>query len=215
METYDKSEDEDNPRRVLDVTGDFTQGNADPPVTFNLRNRPSTIPVAAIRPVPDPELVRRVEAAMGNGENNAWAGTIFGEPYQGPGHVFCPRSVNTAYPGVEFERYVLRRRRVPQNGGLKTMKLLISGRCVDKGKPNARGGWAVVYKPGPNSVVTGVLERLSIDGQPYMPSDNWAELRPAVAALECRLWYIEGWERIVVSTSSDYVANGAAMWIQT
>ncbi|KAK0730255.1 hypothetical protein B0H67DRAFT_452205, partial [Lasiosphaeris hirsuta] len=44
-------------------------------------------------------------------------------------------------------------------------------------------------------------------------TNNHAELRAAIAALEFRCWWGEGWERIVIATDSKYVADGATAWL--
>lgn len=36
-----------------------------------------------------------------------------------------------------------------------------------------------------------------------------------IAALEYRGWWGEGWERIVIATDSEYLANGATNWLGT
>lgn len=71
---YD-SENEDQPRRVVDTDGYFTVLNSNPPVTFKPRDKPMGL--IMIRPVPSPALVQRARAAMGSGNDGVWVGTVF------------------------------------------------------------------------------------------------------------------------------------------
>jgi hypothetical protein len=115
-----ESESEDNPRRVLDTDGDFVL-NADPSFTFKLHDfhpmvedgNGNMIPfsgVLSVRPVPSPAIVQRVRAAMGNGTNGVWVGTVFTpEAGASPASMFAPRHVNTVTPRRNITRVVLRR----------------------------------------------------------------------------------------------------------
>ncbi|KAK0645790.1 ribonuclease H-like domain-containing protein [Cercophora newfieldiana] len=223
---YD-SEGEDSPRRVLDTNGDFRVLGADPDYTFKLHDfRPmvedkngNMIPfpgVISVRPVPSPAIVQRARAAMGNGTNGVWVSTVFtpeaGEP---PSSMFAVRHVNTATPGRTIARLVLRRRYVPRIGGLKTMLLMTDGSCPGNGAADARAGWAFIFGPGSEGSVSGVLEQKGPDGELHVATSNRAELRAVIAALEFRVWWGEGWERIVIATDSEYVANGATAWLRS
>jgi len=221
------SESEDNPRRVLDTDGDFTLLGADPSFTFKLHNfRPmvedgngNMVPlrgVIAPRPVPSPAVVQRVRAAMGSGANGVWVGTVFTPPAgESPTTVFAPRNINTSAPPGTMPRIVLRRRNVPQVGGLKTMLMYTDGSCLDNGAADARAGWAFIYKQGPGGVCSGILERKGPDNELHRATSNRAELRAAIAALEFRAWWGEGWERIVLAADSEYVVYGATAWLRS
>lgn len=223
---YD-SESEDNPRRVLDTDGDFTLLNAEPGFTFKLRDfKPmvkdkngNMIPfpgVLSVRPVPSPAIVQRVRAAMGNGINGVWAGTVFTPEADGsPASMFAPRQVNTATPRRTVTRLVLRRRYVPRIGGLKTMLVMTDGSCLANGTADARAGWAFIFGPGSEGVVSGPLEQKGPDDELHAVTSNRAELRAAIAALEFRVWWGEGWERIVIATDSEYVVDGATAWLRS
>lgn len=214
------SEGEDNPRRVLDIDGDFTRLNSEPPYTFKFGdfnpmmkdgngNMVSlTGSMLSVRPVPVPALVQRARAAMGNGTSGVWVGTVF-TPTESekadafsPMSLFAPRRINTLNPGKEVRRFMLRRRYVPRIGGLKTMLLFTDGACLDNGATDRdpRGGWAFIFRDGAEGVVKGVLEQKGPDNQPHIPARNRAELRAVIAALEFRVWWGESWERIVIAS---------------
>lgn len=229
-----ESEKEDNPRRVLDTKGDFIL-EGDPPKTLKLREiirmvrdklkDGSDAPLhdlVSLRPVPNPALVQRARAAMGNRTNGVWLGTVFAPGSSGaeiqdtsPMSLFAPRPVNNALPGCIFsKRFVLRRRYVPGIGPLKTMLILTDGVCLNNSGPNAtrrgpRGGWSFIFNAEAEGVVSGVLEKKGPDGQVHSPTNECAELRAAIAALEYRPWSSEGWEQVVVATDSPNLVNGA------
>jgi hypothetical protein len=53
----------------------------------------------SIRPVPSAAIVQRVQAAMENGTNGIWCGTVFSpgsDADVSPMSLFAPRSINTA-----------------------------------------------------------------------------------------------------------------------
>ncbi|KAH6855171.1 ribonuclease H-like domain-containing protein [Chaetomium sp. MPI-CAGE-AT-0009] len=206
------SESEDNPRRVLDTDGDFTLRNAEPGFTFKLHEfhpmvedkNGKMIPlpgVFAVRPVPSPAIVQRVRAAMGNGTNGVWVGTVFTpEAGASPVSMFAARYVNTTTPGRYLIRIVLRRQYVPRIGGLKTMLMYTDGSCLANGTADARAGWAFIFNPGAEGVVSGVLEQKGPDNKLHGATSNRAELR---------------WERIVIATDSEYVVYGATAWLRS
>ncbi|KAK3896982.1 putative rnase h domain protein [Staphylotrichum tortipilum] len=221
------SESEDNPRRVLDTDGDFTVRNAEPSFTFKLHDfhpmvedeNGNMIPFPGVLspcPVPPPAIVQRVRSAMGNGTNGVWVGTVFTpETGESPASMFAPRQVNTATPGRNVTRIVLRRRYVPRISGLKTMLMFSDGSCLANGAADARAGWAFIFKPGSEGSVSGVLEQKGPDDELHAATSNRAELRAAIAALEFRAWSGEGWERIVIATDSEYVVYGATAWLRS
>lgn len=57
------------------------------------------------------------------------------------------------------------------------------------------------------------LERQGPDGRIANHTSNRAKLRAAIAALEFRAWYGEGWHRIVVATDLEYLVYGATEWL--
>jgi ribonuclease HI len=85
-------------------------------------------------------------------------------------------------------------------------------------------GCAVIYKPSPGRDYLDdpekrgfalQLEDCGPTGELYTPTSNGAELRAAIAALECRRWNEEGWIRVTVATDSAYVVKGITNWIGT
>jgi len=119
-------------------------------------------------------------------------------------------------------RLVLRRRHVPSFGGLKTVFISTDGACPGNGGGGgggggggfaAQAGWAFIFGPGSAGTVKGPLEQKGPDGQVYAATSNRAELRGVIAALEFRVWWGEGWDRLIIVTESEYVANGATVMV--
>lgn len=48
----------------------------------------------------------------------------------------------------------------------------------------------------------------------YTHPNNRAELRAVLAALTFSIWWGEGWQRVVLVTDSEYVANHATGWLR-
>ncbi|KAK0705787.1 hypothetical protein B0T21DRAFT_299127 [Apiosordaria backusii] len=46
-------------------------------------------------------------------------------------------------------------------------------------------------------------------GRIHQPTRDRAEMQAALAALGHRDWWLEGWERVVIVTNSEYVGKGA------
>ncbi|KAK4160358.1 putative rnase h domain protein, partial [Cladorrhinum sp. PSN259] len=156
-----------------------------------------------------------VNSAVVHGTNGVWVGTVF-TPNAGasPASMFAPRLVNTAEPRINLARIVLRRRHVPSIGRLKTMLMFTDGSCLANGMPDPRAGWAFIFRPGSEGVVSGVLEREGPDGELRVATSNRAELRAVITALEFRSWWGEAWGRIMIATDSEYVVNGATAWLR-
>jgi ribonuclease HI len=95
------------------------------------------------------------------------------------------------------------------------MLIFTDGSCLANGAADARAGWAFIFRPGSEGVVSGVLEQKGPDDELHRATSNRAELRAAIAALEFRAWWGEGWERIVVATDSEYVVHGATAWLRS
>jgi len=242
---HSDSEFEDMPRRILDtVNGDFTvpanglsaDGNTHEKLVFKLGDfraldkdeNGEKIPFGgymSIRPVPNPISVERAKTAMGNGDNKVWVGTSFIGPSDGEGEdkdaldgpeaLFAHRKINSTFPGVLNDQFMLRRRHVPHIGPLKTMLVFTDGACVDESYSDARGGWAFVWNRENKGTIWGALEKKGPDGLVYPATKSRADLRAAAAALEYIAWWGRGWERVVIATDSDYVVDGATAWIKT
>ncbi|KAG0150241.1 hypothetical protein CROQUDRAFT_231281 [Cronartium quercuum f. sp. fusiforme G11] len=228
---YD-SEAEDCPRLILDLNGDFTLHGTLPtnlPPKFKLHEfHPKvkhpctgelvTVPgIFAGRPIPAPTSISRACHLMGEGEHGVWVATKFQPPSDSshvelsPDEVFPLRKANATTPAAFIHRYCIRRRFVPVVSGLKTMCIYTDGACLDNGSSvtSPRAGAAFVFKDGKEGQINFALENKGVDGQIYTHTNSRAELRAVLAALTYRTWWGEGWERIVVITDSEYVANHA------
>lgn len=100
----------------------------------------------------------------------------------------------------------------------KQMLIYTDGSCTNNGQPNAQAGWAFVVGPpslGVKGHVSGRLEIKGPFGEEYPQTNNRAELRAVLAALGYKNWKDEGFTSVVIATDSEYVANGATIWIQT
>ncbi|KAK1537016.1 RNase H domain-containing protein [Colletotrichum costaricense] len=124
-----------------------------------------------------------------------------------PKELFLPKKSSIAIPSVI--RFINR---------YDDSEVLIytDGACLDNGNAAARGGSAFIFKPVlPNDesgCVAFKLEDKGPDGQTYRHTSNRAELRAALAALQFRAWWGEGFKSIVIATDSSYVVNGATDW---
>ncbi|WAO92048.1 RNase H type-1 domain-containing protein [Fusarium falciforme] len=92
----------------------------------------------------------------------------------------------------------------------------VDGACVNNGRLGPHADWAVVCGPPGNDpcVASGRLEDKGPFGEDIIVTSNRAELRAAIAALRLYDWQDEGFERIVIATDSNYVAEGATTWAQ-
>ncbi|KAK1751262.1 putative rnase h domain protein [Echria macrotheca] len=188
--------------------------------------------IYTVRPVPNPILVQHAREVMcpssegQNGETAIWTATLNpppSEPTASPGTLFAPREVNTATAGIHNIRLVPRRRYVSRIDSLKlkTMLITVSGFCIDNGPADSRAGWSFIFRPGPVGLVSGVLERQGPehdDGSPgsvHGATVTRAEIRAAIAALEFRVWWGEGWERLIIASDSEYLVCGATSWMRT
>ncbi|KAJ6520541.1 ribonuclease H-like domain-containing protein [Mycena sanguinolenta] len=96
------------------------------------------------------------------------------------------------------------------------MCLFTDGACTNNGStnivPQARCGFA--FNLEENGAVSFPLEKEGPDGVVHTHTNNRAELRAVIGALEFRGWWGEGWERIVIVTDSEYVGKGATEWMR-
>lgn len=133
-----------------------------------------------------------------------------------PAHVFAVRKVNNSH-GSPMNRFCIRRRFVPAVLSLKTTCIYTDGLCLNNGSVTTtpRGGFAFVFKDGDSGKVGRPLENKGVDGKTYPHTNNQAELRTVLSALTYRVWWGEGWERIVIITDSEYVAAPATSSLRT
>lgn len=88
------------------------------------------------------------------------------------------------------------------------------GACLQNGQANPRAGWGIKVGPQARSNRKGRLEMYGPYGEPGAQTNNRAELRAVLAALEVRPWWEEGCETLVIATDSTYVTEGATNWVR-
>lgn len=126
-----------------------------------------------------------------------------------PTFVFPPRRVNTVGNGDVLERFCIRWRFVPHVSSLKTMLIYTRGYCTGRCKYTSHSGWAFVFNDSSTGTVSGPVKNEGPDGQVRKQRLGQAEIRAVIEALKFRVWWAEGWTRVVIATPSDYVADGA------
>ncbi|KAK7753397.1 hypothetical protein SLS62_004687 [Diatrype stigma] len=221
-----KSENEDQPRIVLNVRRGFTLLKREPSITSKVHQSSTQqegpngelIPSQggpAVHSEPIPADVARVKDAMGQCGNGVWTGSRF-KGSQKPDDVFPVQMVNTSQQHV-LERFCIRSRFAPKHLSPKTMLIYTDGACSNNNHRNPsapRGGAAFVFNEEPWGIFSFALENRGPDGRVYPHTNNRAELRAVIAALQFRQWASEGWDRIVVATDSRYVFKGATEWLR-
>lgn len=98
----------------------------------------------------------------------------------------------------------------------RTILLFVDGSCLNNGRADARAGWSVVFHPEqPDAAgnVHGRLENRGPSGDLHPQTNNRAELRAVLAALQFRYWPGENVRTLVLATDSTYVANGCTRLI--
>lgn len=95
------------------------------------------------------------------------------------------------------------------------------GACLNNGQANPTAGCAFVFWPiqgQPYPLKYGTmslrLENEGPKGNFSLQTSNRAGLRAVIAALQCRLWYGEGFKRMVIVTDSEYVIKGATEYVK-
>ncbi|OTA60425.1 ribonuclease H-like protein [Hypoxylon sp. EC38] len=85
------------------------------------------------------------------------------------------------------------------------------GACSNEGSTDhvTRGGYAFVWNESALGSHSAPLEKKGADGKVHPHTSNRAGLRAVIAALKFRVWWTEGWERIIITTDSEYVSKGA------
>jgi ribonuclease HI len=146
--------------------------------------------------------------------DGVWTGTPFDAPADtAPDFIFPVRLINNT-GGIPRERFCIRRRFVPTISDLKTMMIYTDGACSSNGLASSRAGFGFVFNNDPAGKISSALEQKGPDGQVYQHTNNRAELRAVIAALKFRVWWGEGWKRIVIVTDSEYVGKGATIWMR-
>lgn len=124
------------------------------------------------------------------------------------------------FPDFAPYRFVMEDPRYCTAGGNFRLQLIYTdGACSDNGRAGAVGGigFAVCNegRSRTHGAVRYPLELEGPDGVQHAPTNNRAELRAVIAALEFRQWYREGWNGVVIATDSTYVSKGAIEWVLT
>ncbi|KAF7299493.1 Ribonuclease H-like protein [Mycena indigotica] len=151
---------------------------------------------------------------MSNRDNGIWTASKFVPPPNTPpedvfGSTEMWETFGTAH------RFLIRPQHVPHIAPPKTLAIYIDGACFDNGTPNSLGGVGFVFNAIPQQgTVSFALEKEGPVGNVHQHTNNRAELRAAIAALEFRAWYM-AFNKLVLITDSEYVANGATTWIRT
>ncbi|KAJ7454511.1 ribonuclease H-like domain-containing protein [Mycena latifolia] len=191
---YD-SESEDQPRTVIDVLGNFTILGDSTNNTFKLQDF-------------NPQVQAR------DGTWITFPGVIAIRPVPEPQAVTHAKSV-MGDGNLPLERFCIRRRFVPAISHLKTMMIYTDGACASNGLASPRAGFAFVFNLSPGGKSSGAVEQKGPGGQVYTHTSNRAELRAVIAALKFRAWWDEGWKRVVIVTDSEYVSEGATIWMRS
>ncbi|KAL1891406.1 hypothetical protein Sste5346_007669 [Sporothrix stenoceras] len=170
-----------------------------------------------------PDVLAKPVAAkvMGNGKCGIWTATMFSRSKAliqltnklATGyHASLPCSSRT--PSATYSKTLI----LPVDSSNPGAGETVSGTGLSEataGGRNIVAGWAFAHKPGPDGVVSGQLEPVGLDGEPYLASRNRADLRAALAALEYCDWAKEdGVDRLVISTASYYMAKGLTSWLR-
>ncbi|CAK7229530.1 hypothetical protein SBRCBS47491_007278 [Sporothrix bragantina] len=102
--------------------------------------------------------------------------------------------------------------------------IYIDGACPNNGRESAQSGSGVVYRKdvvwqGGKDIVkyaglSFAVEQFGLDGDRYKPTSNRAELRAALAALQCLDWENENVRSLVLATDSTYVVSGCTDWVR-
>jgi ribonuclease HI len=118
--------------------------------------------------------------------------------------IFYARSSST--PGSPPDRYIGRSDR-------RMVLVRTDGACSSNGSSLAKGACGLFYRPTlPN--FSFALEKCGPTGSRFHHTNNRAELRAAIAAVDFRSWKREGFDSVVIATDSRYVINGATEWIK-
>ncbi|KAJ7064685.1 ribonuclease H-like domain-containing protein [Mycena amicta] len=94
------------------------------------------------------------------------------------------------------------------------MMIYTDGACASNGLASPRAGYAFVFNLSPGGKSSGAVEHKGPDGQVHTHTSNRAELRAVIAVLKFRSWWGEGWKRVVIVTDSEYVSEGATVWMR-
>ncbi|KAH9905282.1 hypothetical protein F4778DRAFT_700234 [Xylariomycetidae sp. FL2044] len=155
---------------------------------------------------------------MGSGNKGIWTGSHL-RSSANPRTVF-PETLVDIGGELHYTVFCISRSFVPyvNHFGLKTMLIYTGGHCQEKRFGDTlipiRGGCAFIYNNTPSGTVLMGLERYRQDGRPATPTKERVALRAAIAALNERLWWAEGFENVVIATSSGSLVQAATRLIR-
>lgn len=117
-------------------------------------------------------------------------------------------------PGTaqQFPRFI-------HNSNRRCLLIYTDGAYLNNGQSNPAAGWGFVFRlPEPDfpqiGRISGRLEDRGPSGESYPQTNNRAELRAVIAALQFRAWFGEGFTKLVIATDSEYVTKGATEWVR-
>lgn len=93
------------------------------------------------------------------------------------------------------------------NTHMASILIFTDGAAVNENTPDQRAGFGLYFVPGTRGFGQAVE---NVPG--HACNTNRAELRAALAALTIRFWPGEGFRRIVIGASSEYVVKGVCEW---
>ena len=109
--------------------------------------------------------------------------------------------------------------RFAHRSNLTDLLIYTDGSCLNNGQAYPAAGWGFVFR-NPEAGrphlgrVSGRLEDYGPSDEAHPETNNRAELRAVIAALQFREWFGEGWSRLVIATDSEYVVRGATEWVR-
>lgn len=93
--------------------------------------------------------------------------------------------------------------------------LLTAGACTHNDQAGAKAAWAFQFGPEPEMrLCARRLEEIGPFGHRAQQNSKRAELRAVIAAIRCRPWADDGYQTVVIATTSEYVVKGATSWIR-
>lgn len=178
------SEDEDQPREVLNTKGLFLFGDSSANVVSTLPEILSRFPkldLPILRPDPSPIALRDALFKMSFDRPSGGRGWTLTRYDDGRAvhDMFAPRNVNTVGPFYN-RRFCLRRRFAQTPLQLKTMLIYTDGYCQ---LGPSSGGCAFRFSDYPDGTVAFRLEDTGPYGAHYEPTYSRASFRAVLAAL--------------------------------
>jgi ribonuclease HI len=135
---------------------------------------------------------------------------FFPPNHDDPPQTFFPPSTRAGV-GPRVQRYV---DRTNSNQFL----IYTDGSCLDNGMASGRAGCSFIFRPSAQTpqdrnCVRFPLEREGPTGELHPQTNNRAELRAVIAALQYRNWPQDGFDSLVIATDSEYLVMGITCWV--